>query len=79
MTDADVDGAVVGLARREAAKHTILDDIEACERLSALAGQGKRAAWVGTGNPLSCAKWEIRRQQLEALATRVTAIGGLNP
>lgn len=77
--DADVDPAVVGLARREALKVALSSaDLEgAVSSVSAWLGDGRVVAWLGAGNPRTCLRWRQRWDALSSSKTTIDCVEGL--
>lgn len=63
--DSDVGEAIIGFARREAARRELASDIHlASETLAALWISGKNAVWLGAGDPRGDVRWLQRRDAL---------------
>lgn len=75
--DADVDLATVGLARREAAKMAVTDEIRARDQILQNVRQGRRLAWLGTGDPSRDTRWQVRATTLAEAGASVTLVRGL--
>ncbi len=69
---------VLGLGRREARRIPAPQDREeAASIVRSLADEGRTVAWVGPGDPGSCAHWADRRTALGATATALESVRGL--
>lgn len=76
LYDPDVPAEIVNLARREGSKERI-DDSAGPTRAQDLVRDGAQVAWLGTGNPITCARWAVRASQLARLDVHTTRLPGL--
>lgn len=75
----DVEPALVGFARREAAKLSLPADLSASEAAEIVMSveRSGRHVWLDRGNPHRCMRWGDRANSLAALGQPTTMIEGL--
>lgn len=70
--------AVLGLGRREARRVPAPRDPEEARALARRhAEEGRTVAWVGPGDPVSCARWSERQSALDGSSAALEKVSGL--
>ncbi len=78
LHEAGVAPGVLGLGRREARRIPSPGDIaSAAATAQAFAAEGRTVAWVGPGDPGTCAKWTARVEILSDVSLTLETVGGL--
>lgn len=78
LYDPDVPASVVNLARREAPRRAVVDEVAGTTLALAEAASGKHVVWLGIGNPATCKRWRGRAARLDESGTAPSMVAGLS-